>query len=108
MLVVAGKSPQDGHDRLDVWIWIWSRTFGNIRLPSGRFHGMLLICRILRTFLVCFLLPGRCPGSVLPDIGSQDLRDGPVVFFGLPGDPFEAVDAAYTVVPVKFCKLASR
>jgi hypothetical protein len=33
---------------------------------------------------------------MLPDIGSQNLHDGPVVFFGLPGDPFEGVDAAYS------------
>src|SRR5215208_3442352 len=91
MHIVAFTSPQDAHDGLDVWIW--SSRFGSLRLSSGPFHGTLLICRILRTLLAYL----RRPRSVLPDVGSQDLHDGPVVvFFGLAGDPFEGVDAAYS------------
>src|SRR5215217_5704028 len=86
----AAAAPQDGNDSLDVRIR--RRRFSSLRLLSGVLYGTLLFCCIAPAPLACF----RRPRSVLPDVGSQDLHDRPVVFFGLPRDPFEGVDAAYS------------
>src|SRR5829696_10380535 len=85
----AAAAPQDGNDSLDVRIR--RRRFSSLRLLSGVLYGTLLFCCIAPAPLACF----RRPRSVLPDVGCQDLHDRPVVFFGLPGDPFEGVDTAY-------------
>jgi hypothetical protein len=79
----AGASPYDGHDRLNVRVG---------RRSAVRLRALLSL--FLHDYIIGASLPFLwLPASVLPHVSSQDLHNGPVIFFRLPSYPFEGVDA---------------